>query len=121
MIDRCVVCGEIVPEGRQICPVCEKGVQIKYVRVYGRDFPQPLLNIRRDAFDKIKLIPVLKEQLGIKAKTYAEDYFEKFPNGVKFRGKPWLCRRAAYGGNCKKGLDNLVFSCDDCWNEEMKE
>lgn len=24
MIDRCVMCGEIVPEGRQVCPNCEK-------------------------------------------------------------------------------------------------
>lgn len=23
MIDRCVMCGEIVPEGRQVCPNCE--------------------------------------------------------------------------------------------------
>ena len=22
-VDRCVCCGEIVPEGRQICPQCE--------------------------------------------------------------------------------------------------
>jgi RNA polymerase subunit RPABC4/transcription elongation factor Spt4 len=22
-VDRCVSCGEIVPEGRQVCPVCE--------------------------------------------------------------------------------------------------
>lgn len=21
--DRCIICGEIVPEGRQVCPVCE--------------------------------------------------------------------------------------------------
>ena len=25
MVDRCVMCGEIIPEGRQICPLCEKG------------------------------------------------------------------------------------------------
>ena len=25
MVDRCVMCGEIIPEGRQICPICEKG------------------------------------------------------------------------------------------------
>ena len=25
MIDRCVCCGEIIPEGRQICPLCEQG------------------------------------------------------------------------------------------------
>ena len=25
MEDRCVMCGEIIPEGRQICPLCEQG------------------------------------------------------------------------------------------------
>ncbi|MBR5109883.1 MAG: hypothetical protein IK099_06780 [Clostridia bacterium] len=24
MEDRCVICGEIIPEGRQVCPLCEK-------------------------------------------------------------------------------------------------
>ena len=24
--DRCVCCGEIVPEGRQICPQCERKI-----------------------------------------------------------------------------------------------
>lgn len=27
MVDRCVCCGEIIPEGRQICPICEKGTK----------------------------------------------------------------------------------------------
>jgi RNA polymerase subunit RPABC4/transcription elongation factor Spt4 len=25
MENRCVVCGAVIPEGRQICPICEKG------------------------------------------------------------------------------------------------
>lgn len=29
MQDRCVCCGEYVPEGRQVCPNCEKGSSIK--------------------------------------------------------------------------------------------
>ena len=24
MEDRCLICGAVIPEGRQICPVCEK-------------------------------------------------------------------------------------------------
>lgn len=24
--DRCVVCGEVIPEGRQVCPVCGRNV-----------------------------------------------------------------------------------------------
>ena len=26
-VDRCVCCGEIVPEGRHVCPQCEKAVE----------------------------------------------------------------------------------------------
>ena len=29
MEDRCVCCGEIVPEGRQVCPTCEAGAAPK--------------------------------------------------------------------------------------------
>ena len=25
--ERCVVCGSVIPEGRQVCPDCEKGNQ----------------------------------------------------------------------------------------------
>ena len=25
--DRCVCCGEIVPEGRMVCPSCERGTE----------------------------------------------------------------------------------------------
>lgn len=24
--DRCVCCGDVIPEGRQVCPACEGGV-----------------------------------------------------------------------------------------------
>ena len=24
MEEHCVICGEIIPEGRQVCPLCEK-------------------------------------------------------------------------------------------------
>lgn len=27
--NRCVCCGEVIPEGRQVCPKCEKGEQRK--------------------------------------------------------------------------------------------
>lgn len=26
MVDTCVCCGRIVPEGRMVCPICEYGV-----------------------------------------------------------------------------------------------
>ena len=27
MSERCVCCGEAIPEGRQVCPACEKGAK----------------------------------------------------------------------------------------------
>ena len=27
MSERCVCCGEAIPEGRQVCPACEKGTK----------------------------------------------------------------------------------------------
>lgn len=26
MEDRCVMCGEVIPEGRMVCPSCEKNI-----------------------------------------------------------------------------------------------
>ena len=28
MEDRCIACGEIIPEGRQVCPICQEGAQM---------------------------------------------------------------------------------------------
>ena len=28
MEDRCIACGEIIPEGRQVCWTCEEGAQM---------------------------------------------------------------------------------------------
>lgn len=53
-------------------------------------------------------------------KTYAQDFFEKFPKVPNFaddksvKGRyPWACRRAVYGGECPN------IECDECWNEPM--
>lgn len=29
MEEHCVICGEIIPEGRQVCPNCEKDIEEK--------------------------------------------------------------------------------------------
>ena len=44
MVDRCVICGEIIPEGRQVCPMCESRrdadeldrVDMRHIRMPGR-------------------------------------------------------------------------------------
>lgn len=50
-------------------------------------------------------------------KTYAMDFFEKFPNAQKDRnGAPMACWKHIYGGG-----NDCVGNCIECWNQEMKE
>ena len=56
-------------------------------------------------------------------KTYAQDFFEKFPDAPKdeaVKGKcPWACRIGIYGGGCPK-IDPEIDCCYECWNEPME-
>lgn len=56
-------------------------------------------------------------------KTYADDFFEKFPNAPKFQmgGHPKACREAVYGGECPMNEGNKDNNCFNCWNEPMEE
>ena len=50
-------------------------------------------------------------------KTYAMDFFEKFPNAIKAEsGRPYFCRAHIYGDEleCHKG------GCEKCWNQKME-
>lgn len=53
-------------------------------------------------------------------KTYAMDFFEKFPDARKRTDgvTPIVCRRFVYDNN-----ENCEFigSCIECWNREMEE
>lgn len=52
-------------------------------------------------------------------KTYAQDFFEKFPNAPKdVRGKPLTCRWNIYGGSCRPEYGH---NCAVCWDEPMNE
>ena len=52
-------------------------------------------------------------------KTYAQDFFEKFPDAPKDKSAkseyPDACRNMIYGGGCPN------IECDECWNEPMEE
>lgn len=51
-------------------------------------------------------------------KTYAQDFFEKFPNAQKnISGEPVTCLRNVYGEHAS----DCLMNCIDCWNQEMKE
>ena len=50
-------------------------------------------------------------------KTYAQDFFEKFPKAhINSSGTPFVCRKRIYGGNC-----DYTGACYRCWNEPMEE
>ena len=51
------------------------------------------------------------------AKTYKQDFFEKFPNADEDGFCDCVCREAIYG---KNGCNDPKKSCESCWNEEMK-
>lgn len=56
-------------------------------------------------------------------KTYAQDFFEKFPKAQsKSDGTPYVCRKTTYGGSCQRSAVSEVgrAPCKDCWNEEME-
>lgn len=40
--NRCIVCDEIIPEGRQVCPNCERKIHNRY-----RETPQTLGDVKR--------------------------------------------------------------------------
>lgn len=51
-------------------------------------------------------------------KTYAMDFFEKFPNAPRDRdGAPKTCWKHVYGDGKYCSSDD----CTQCWNREMKE
>lgn len=53
-------------------------------------------------------------------KTYAMDFFEKFPNASRHGyGVPKVCLKHVYGDGTHCSFSS--YSCTECWNREMKE
>lgn len=56
-------------------------------------------------------------------KTYAQDFFEKFPKAQSGSdGTPFVCRKTIYGEK-HSTLENCGYTgaCKNCWNEPMEE
>lgn len=56
-------------------------------------------------------------------KTYAQDFFEKFPKAQGCSdGSPFVCRKRIYGG-IPSILENCDYTgaCYKCWNEPMND
>lgn len=57
-------------------------------------------------------------------KTYAQDFFEKFPKAQSNSdGTPlFVCRKRIYGGVPPKSEEcDYTGACKNCWNEPMEE
>ena len=57
-------------------------------------------------------------------KTYAQDFFEKFPKAQSNSdGIPFVCRKRIYGGIHSATLEDCDYTraCYRCWNEPMEE
>ena len=56
-------------------------------------------------------------------KTYAQDFFEKFPKAQSGSGgTPFVCRKEIYGRARPKFEDcGYTGTCENCWNEPMEE
>lgn len=55
------------------------------------------------------------------AKTYADDFFEKFPNAPKDDlGNPKCCLGSVYP-EFDMNTCQYYDSCEKCWNQEMKK
>lgn len=54
-------------------------------------------------------------------KTYAMDFFEKFPNAPKEKGgEPTTCIENIYGDVGVSQEECRARACNKCWNQEMK-
>lgn len=98
MEDRCICCGEIIPEGRQVCPICEMNPIITKERQSSMryenkaDMPQ---GMRQKVVPKM-LAKVILDKADAKKKEYRAD-------GILFHSKEqveryqYLTKAAEYG------------------------
>ena len=74
--------------------------------------------------DAIKAIEVVQKWSDEHSKkTYAQDFFEKFPKEQgDSDGTPFACRKRIYGGvRPNDERCNRREACYECWNEPMEE
>ena len=74
--------------------------------------------------DAIKAIEIVQKWSGEQPKkTYAQDFFEKFPKAQSDSdGTPFVCRKTIYGEVPPKDEKcDRRGACKNCWNETMEE
>lgn len=76
------------------------------------------------AKDAEKAIEIVQKWSDEHQKTYAQDFFEKFPKAQRnWDGVPFVCRKRIYGGihsATSEGCDDTK-ACYRCWNEPMED
>ena len=100
-------CGAIAHDEQ--CPLhgfCE----ITYSKIYAEDAIKAVENLQKWSDEHSK-------------KTYAQDFFEKFPKAQSGSdGTPFVCREEIYGRARPKFEDcGYMGTCENCWNEPMEE
>lgn len=95
------------------CPLSGSDVSDCWVRTVPSDYPDEDIDAIVDKWATEHPI-----------KTYAMDFFEKFPDAPKeSNGIPAVCRNDIYGKISMEPWDCLTckMSCEECWNREMEE
>ena len=91
------------------CPLhgfCE----LTYSKIYAEDAIKAVENLQKWSDEHPK-------------KTYAQDFFEKFPKAQSGSdGTPFVCRKTIYGEVPPKDERcDRREACKNCWNEPMEE
>lgn len=78
----------------------------------------------RDAEEIMKVIEILQKWSDEHSKkTYAQDFFEKFPKAQSYSdGSPVICRKIIYG-EIRPPFENCYYTgaCYRCWSEPMND
>ena len=95
-------------KNKERCPLYDF-CRLAYSKIYAEDAKMAIESLQKWSNERQK-------------KTYAQDFFEKFPDAPKdkaVKGKcPWACRIGIYGGGC---MGAGSTRCWKCWNEPMEE
>ena len=93
---------------KERCPLYDF-CRLAYSKIYAEDAKMAIESIQKWSDEQPK-------------KTYAQDFFERFPDAQKHnstKGRyPAACRNTIYGGGCMGAGSSR---CWKCWNEPMEE
>lgn len=121
MTDKCVVCGSNVETGVKICSSCRKGLTVTYKMGYGSSRPQPCLNVLSGAWDKIKLIPVLRDETtDTAAVSTSYTVVEWCPHCEHEVEMQWDVEQDGFKAYCPYCGKRLML-CDECQHRENGE